>query len=845
MNFNFRTTTVGVILLFSLSFINVQSQVITGTVPKWVKPVAPDYTAVPKEGTAGGYYHLLIDNQEQISSQTDFTHLAIAILTNDGIQYMSDISLDFDPSYQKLILHSIKLHRNGEIIDKLDIGKIKTIQREQSMDRFLYDGSLSAVINLDDVRVGDVLEYAYSRIGYNPVMNGYYSAKNYFDYSIPYEKFQFRLLTPKEKPLTFRYANGEVSVHTERTSDENIYTWVTTKNDALLNDNQVPSWYDPYRHLLLSDFNSWEEVVNWALPYYSPSSKEIQKVTNLANNLFTQSDPEAFMIDAIRFVQDDIRYLGFESGLNSHKPHDPSKVLEQRFGDCKDKSYLLSVLLNAKGIEATPLLVNSKNRDHLNPSFISPYAFNHCVVQIKHNGTFFYVDPTISNQGGSLENYFFPDYGKGLLIKEGVADLIDLGEAGFLKTEITETISFSEIGGNATLKVVTDFYGGDADSQRDYFSGSSIESIQKSYLNYYSNLYPDIKSSKSIAFEDKRDINQFTVFEEYEIENFWKENPEKENQIYAEVYPLGIENYADLNNKSLNRSAPYYLQFPVSYHHKTIVEFPEEWGVPDDSKEIQNDHYAYNYRVIYANRKARIEHSYETFQDHIPAEMISTLVKDHDEMMNNLSYYLTFNKGLTNTGGSGISNSIVSILMLLISLGLAVFLALRIHSRFDPPATLEDPRYSEKIGGWLILIAIGLVLSPIRVLYDFATTSEFFNDTVWTTIWDEGYWILLGVTLAEFVYNVFLIVFLILLISLFFNRRTSLPKVISIYYAATLLFTILDYVFVYYLIETPVTEGSQEALISILRSVLFAVIWIPYFNLSNRVKETFTVRYAD
>jgi transglutaminase-like putative cysteine protease len=42
---------------------------------------------------------------------------------------------------------------------------------------------------------------------------------------------------------------------------------------------------------------------------------------------------------AIRFVQDESRYLGIEVEEGTLRPDAPDAVLRRRFGDCKDKTF--------------------------------------------------------------------------------------------------------------------------------------------------------------------------------------------------------------------------------------------------------------------------------------------------------------------------------------------------------------------------------------------------------------------------------------------------------------------------------------------------------------------------
>ena len=86
---------------------------------------------------------------------------------------------------------------------------------------------------------------------------------------------------------------------------------------------------------------------------------------------------------ALQFVQDDIRYMGIEIGENSHKPADPSKVFAQRFGDCKEKSYLLCVMLRAMNIDASPVLINTVSKKSISELLPAPTDFDHLTVRVK------------------------------------------------------------------------------------------------------------------------------------------------------------------------------------------------------------------------------------------------------------------------------------------------------------------------------------------------------------------------------------------------------------------------------------------------------------------------------
>jgi transglutaminase-like putative cysteine protease len=78
-------------------------------------------------------------------------------------------------------------------------------------------------------------------------------------------------------------------------------------------------------------------VADWARSLYRVKDADRKKLAAVAAEQFRAATPEAYTEEVIRFVQDEVRYLGFEEGLNAHMPHTPLDVYNQRFGDCKDK----------------------------------------------------------------------------------------------------------------------------------------------------------------------------------------------------------------------------------------------------------------------------------------------------------------------------------------------------------------------------------------------------------------------------------------------------------------------------------------------------------------------------
>ena len=153
------------------------------------------------------------------------------------------------------------------------------------------------------------------------------------------------------------------------------------------------------------------------------------------------------------------------------------------------------------------------------------------------------------------------------------------------------------------------------------------------------------------------------------------------------------------------------------------------------------------------------------------------------------------------------------------------------------------------LGGWLILPAIGLFLTPIRILiYLTGDLLPIFQDGSWealTTPGSEVYHHLWAPLIVfEVAGNLFFVLFAVALLFLFFSKSHRFPVLMIAYLVSNLAFILLDYAFFEFI---PFLAGSYDAEVvkEIARGVVGAAIWVPYFLVSKRVKNTFVKPEAD
>lgn len=806
--------------------------------PHWVEKLEIKDNSQTFENISDGYYYPLRDFQFNLPDQTFYYHYVRKVYSSSGIQNGSEITVNFDPTYEKLIFHEIKIIREGKYIEQMDPSKFSIIQSEKNKNHHIYDGNLSTLILLEDVRVNDLIEYSFSIVGINPVHKSKFSSTFYLGFYDPTHQLLIRILTDKNKRLNLKYLNSKAKEQVISLENKNIYKWHLENISGLSTDEDIPSWYNPYPRLLVSEYESWQEVKAWAIKLFqSPDKldeKLQQKILAIKND---GSPPEEKVISALDFVQKDIRYTGLESGISGYKPTSPNTVFQQRFGDCKGKSFLLCIMLKEMGIEAFPALVNTNAQQEINNYLPSHNAFNHCVVQVKLKGKEYWYDPTITNQKGKFNKRDFFNYQFALVLDSTKGGLSKILNKQIAKTEINETYNITSFNGPTKLFVETKYYGEEADNQRNHFSVSKIEEIEKSYLNYYAKNYPNIKSAETLNFIDDIDNNIFKTIEAYTIDNFWTPVVKNDtNNIQSYTYAQFLRDKISIPSKP-KRTMPLAMAFPLEVSHNIKLILPEEWNAKNEEKEIKGNGVFYSKKINYKNNVIEIKYIFKTIQSFVAGEETPELVNKLNVIIEDLIYSLSYNRNIIINPGTNWTMILLAFLFLIIS-----FQIIQKLYNYDPiPENFEEAR---ELGGWLIVVFIIIVVYPLFMISELSK-GDFFNLSLWENIavttspnFNPQY---AGLLIFQLLFNIFSIIYSILIIILFLKRRSSLPRLIKIFFILKFIGVILIS-FSLYKLNFLSNSDKEEFFMDSFKAFVHISIWIPYFLVSYRVKETFIYR---
>jgi hypothetical protein len=555
-------------------------------VPRWVVEREASGGPPPADLDLGtsGRYELLRDIQttSERGIYAQYTHRTTHVATTSAVDALARLHFVLAPSTR------VRLHR--AVIRRGDGGPKEIVVRSrryaaEQAGAAIYDGRTALDFLFADVRVGDELDVAWTvETAESEVVANRYDLRTQAPLKDSYFT-HYAAATGSASPgptrSIFRQDPSDITPHgtvTKLAATDGIFRTELHNLPAIPFEGERPSDILVWPEVAETPFESWESVAKWSSERFragaagAPTAPAVlAKLSELREKYATVDDrAEA----AIRFVQDDIRYLGIEIGESGQRPHGPQQVLTQHFGDCKDKALLLTTLLRGLGVPAEVVLVESSG-DLAPTDPPSPYRFNHAVVHLVEKNTI--IDGTSSHEGGLYARASVPF--RWALPVQDQADIAPSSPTLIAalppvqdKPWIDRTDRYVVPPGNlsgAELTVTIIYRGEEADAMRAALATDGRSVVQKEHLEALARDEPGIETikDKPLAFSDNRRKNEISIVEYYWIDDFERDG---ERAMSASL----INDFAR-SPRTARRTLPLAIA-PTDVRQTLILEVPAE-----------------------------------------------------------------------------------------------------------------------------------------------------------------------------------------------------------------------------------------------------------------------------
>jgi hypothetical protein len=831
----------------------------------------------------------LVETQVEVAQAEEFRHYAYRIETEAGLQGAGQVSVNFAPAYQTLRWHFLRIWRDGKAREVLDASLIQVLRQEENAERFLYHGRMTALTLLHDLRVGDVVECAYTINGRNPVFGGRFGTQLVCSSDAPMDRLYYRIKGAPGRRLQIAargdfkpaYQEAEVDGRTE-------HTWRAEGVPAVSALNDAPSHECQYAYVQATEYTDWNEVRSWARALFIDGAEPTPEVMTYVQPLLADCKTIEDKADALlRFVQDDIRYVGLHLNESTHRPAAPLDVIQRRYGDCKDKSLLLVALLRGIGLEADVALVNSAWRRGVIDLQPSPLSFDHAIVrvrlgvekhswsspnaepvlvekpgtthaaslsfastiqptfekptlQLRSSDSYRWVDPTLTLQGGDFEHRHVPAYGYALVLNDTRENLVEVKSPRSAEgsIDVRETYTVSDYTSPAGLEINTTYQGASADEYRYFRRVTDPARYTQQMTGYLARFYPKIRALEPVEWTDDRRRNVLTARLRLEVDELWTTDAAQHQRV-IEVYPWSMSDFLP-RPETIERKFSFALPHPIAYSQSTAILLPKDWPDSTDDMQIEDATFSYTLSTRTKGRRTDLRYNWHTLADAVPAEHLGEWNKKMGEVRATFGYRLQQNIRLAEAlNQEGIVWSVVANAMIGVLAGLVGGVVLY---RWEPTPRPRPPhsRHLEGIGGWLVLLAIGVAIRPLVQL---GVSREIFlliNDLPgWLTLTDPesnsytaGYAPLAWI---EAFFQGLFFAWSVVMIFQFFKRKPSLPHSLSALLLLAIIWEIIDY----FAVEHVFPQGGADTKSPNITRLLFPALWIWYLQVSRRVRVTF------
>jgi Domain of Unknown Function with PDB structure (DUF3857) len=545
-------------------------------IPSWVKTVPiPEFKQANLKTHLNGEGWLLSDIQmrQRPGGDEQFLHLASKVIDRTGLESSSNLTISHDPTRQTISINKLLVLRGGATIDHKTDARIDTFRKETNIQNGTLTGHLQTSILIPDVRVGDIVELAYTVDTIEVVSNLPFDRSFALAFNTPVEQIYRRILWSEANPLAIRTFMSDVRPVIQKSGTDLEYVWDIR--------NSAPEEYETFLapgkqqqvEVVVSSAASWKQLVDLMIPYYDPKvalpTELVSRLDSIAKKFPNKADQ---LTEALRIAQDELRYVSLLIGPSALIARKPIEVYAKGYGDCKDKALFLAAMLNHLGIIAHVALTNLDQGPGIIDQPPSVGAFDHAIVRAELAGSTLWLDATDFSQGGRGPEIPQAHYGYALPLKRGAEapEKIPPAQLSSPTQSTTETYAFPlTADGDLLVDVETIYTNISADQYRRDLASQGQAKLSKVYFDYYSKRLPNLEVAAALVIDDNRDKNEIKVHEKYRIQKFDYKMLEigKEFPITG---LLGLNKLPEIPDG--NRKNPLYIGAPFHFQHVVVAK---------------------------------------------------------------------------------------------------------------------------------------------------------------------------------------------------------------------------------------------------------------------------------
>jgi tetratricopeptide (TPR) repeat protein/transglutaminase-like putative cysteine protease len=316
--------------------------------------------------------------------------------------------MTFVPEFETLTLNLARVHKPDGTVVEVEPKHVQL--RDTGTDFLVYDVSKQLIVSFPSLAAGDVIEVKWTVRGKNPEYHGHFFAQYQFgDDRYPVVRDVLRVRLPRDRALKYAAVNAHLAggplEPTVREADgQRTYTWESKNRRQPPRGDHLPSREELRPGVAVSTMQTWDQVRDWKRTIRANCWECTADIKKIVAEVTKGLDKPADKARALTYwVRRNVRYIS-SGEHHDFTPDPPAVVVCNRYGDCKDTSQLLAVLLKEAGIPSALVTLSVRGDGQIAETVPSPVG-THAILMATIDGKDHWIDTTASLYGWD----FLPD----------------------------------------------------------------------------------------------------------------------------------------------------------------------------------------------------------------------------------------------------------------------------------------------------------------------------------------------------------------------------------------------------------------------------------------------------
>ena len=395
---------------------------------------SPKFSDYPEAGAVILLQQIVHEINSDGSATTN-EHILIKILRDRGKEKFGDLKRNYNVKTDSMVILTAQSRKRIGKPIPVEQDAINDITPPELENASIYADFQQKVISYPGVGPNICVELKYRTYHRkNFKLKEYFWGINSFQWDEPILIKEYVVIVPEDIPFKHTITRESLEPTITEKGDKTIYVWRVENVEQIIPEPYMPPGIAPT--LIYTSCPNWEELGKWLGDQLADKIATTSSIDAKTAEITAGLNTDEEKIQAIFFwLVTKVRNVYLPLGITGYEPHPAATVLENMYGDWRDKATLLASLLKAAGIEANVALV----KRHGSPVVLdmpTPKQFNAIYVYVNlTNGTILWLDPFAEDC-----RYGYLDAGDGnraLVVKETTGVLTEIPH---FSAEVNRTI---------------------------------------------------------------------------------------------------------------------------------------------------------------------------------------------------------------------------------------------------------------------------------------------------------------------------------------------------------------------------------------------------------------------